>query len=392
MVEPGHRDDAEGRQGAVQRFEWMLARFLVATRLVAVLTVVADVRAGRGQLRRPRLAAAVAGLTVLHASWAISRTVRQRRIGDPLVAASEIPLGVALVAVEALVYDIDAAGAGTGPRFGTDYVGVAAGLAGAEFASRSWMVTSITGLVAAKLTIAVRARERKSVTVQGTLFDLLVMAEGLMAHVIVTRVRAQAVELERAHEEKTLQTAGLAGEREQLRHHRLVHDRVLQTLEIVAGRWDLDDEHIRQRLRLESDQLQELIEGGGAGSGSDLIADLHGLVREFSLRDLQVEVCSDVDRALLIRSVLDGLLGATREALANVCKHAGVDRAAVTVREYGGWLAVTVTDSGRGFDASAADGFGLTHSVRGRLDEIGGTVAVVSTQGVGTNVVMRVPR
>lgn len=392
MPVPPEDESELAREGAVERFEWVLARFLVVARLAAVVQVVADVRAARGQLRRPRLAAAMAGLTALHAGWAISRTVRQRRLGDPMVAASEIPLGIALLGVEALAYDPSAAGASSGPRLGTDYVGMAAGFAAAELPHRSWIVASTAALGAAKVTIAARIRHPGSVTAQSTLFDLLVMAEGAMAHVIVVQIRAQAVALEHAHGQEAREVARLAGEREQLRHHRLVHDRVLQTLEVIAGGWDVDDEHIRQRLRLDSDQLEGLIGGRESGTGLDLLVELNVLTREFSMRELQVEVRSELAEAVLTPPVLEGLLGATREALANVCKHAGVDHANVTVEEEDGWLAVTVTDAGRGFEPSAVGGFGLTHSVRSRLDEIGGSVAVTATPGAGTQLVLRVPQ
>lgn len=392
MPGPIERASEPTRTGAAERFEWVLARFLVAARLAAVLQVLADVGAGRGQLRRPRLAAAMGGLSVLHAGLAITRTLRQRRIGDPLVAASEIPFGIALLGVEALAYDPSAVGASTGPRLGTDYVGVAAGFAAAELSSPSAIFASIAALGAVKIAIAARTRDRGSVTLQSTLFDLLVMAEGMMGHVVVTQIRDKAAALDRAHERETRETSRLAGEREQLRHHRLVHDRVLQTLEVIAGGWELDDEHIRQRLLLESAQLEDLIQDKGALSSSDLLVALLALGREFSLRDLQVELRSDLDEVVLTRSLLDGLLGASREALANVCKHAGVHRAELTVGTEGKWLVVTITDAGRGFEPSAVDGFGLTESVHARLGEIGGEATVTSTLGAGTTLVLRVPR
>ena len=324
-------------ESAVAQFEWVLARFLVAARLAGAMTVVVNVRAGREQLRRPRLATAVAGLTVLHAGWATARTLRQRRIGDPALAASEIPLGIGLLLAEAFVYD--PSGLGAGPRLGTDYVGIAAGLAAAELARPAWIMGSIACLGAVKVGVATRTRERGSVTLQGTLFDLLVMAEGLMAHVVVSQVRAQAAALDAAHDRESRQTTRLAGEREQLRHHRLVHDRVLQTLEVVAGQWDLDDDQTRERLRLESQQLRELIGGEGPRPAADLLDVLAALAGEFAGRDLRVEVRSSLAGVVLDAPAHDAALGATREALENVCKHAGVDRAEISVedRTVSGW-------------------------------------------------------
>jgi signal transduction histidine kinase len=89
----------------------------------------------------------------------------------------------------------------------------------------------------------------------------------------------------------------------------------------------------------------------------------------------------------------EALLAAVREALNNVLQHAGVDYAQVTVaaRDYG-TLEVEVTDEGRGFDAATVShGFGLENSVKRRIHDVGGSVVVQTTRGLGTSIRMSVP-
>jgi LytS/YehU family sensor histidine kinase len=53
-------------------------------------------------------------------------------------------------------------------------------------------------------------------------------------------------------------------------------------------------------------------------------------------------------------------------------------------------LLFEVADNGRGFDASASDGAGLTN-LRDRLGAVGGTLRVESTPGQGTRIHGAVP-
>ena len=98
------------------------------------------------------------------------------------------------------------------------------------------------------------------------------------------------------------------------------------------------------------------------------------------------------------------LLRVAQSALANVERHAGATRAAVTVSFLAGTgpgddaVALDVVDDGRGFDpdavpAPAADrpgGFGLG-AMRARVADLGGTLSVESAPGAGTAVAAWVP-
>jgi signal transduction histidine kinase len=74
------------------------------------------------------------------------------------------------------------------------------------------------------------------------------------------------------------------------------------------------------------------------------------------------------------------------EALTNVMKHAGVDRASVTIDFHDADLHVTVTDPGSG--AVALDGSGLI-GLRDRVHALGGTFHVAGSPSCGTTVMAR---
>jgi signal transduction histidine kinase len=80
------------------------------------------------------------------------------------------------------------------------------------------------------------------------------------------------------------------------------------------------------------------------------------------------------------------------EAFQNAGKYAGADvHVRVSVREDGGALIFTVSDSGAGFDTRAmAQGVGFTN-MNDRLGAVGGTLRVESTPGVGTRVTGTIP-
>lgn len=87
------------------------------------------------------------------------------------------------------------------------------------------------------------------------------------------------------------------------------------------------------------------------------------------------------------------LLRVAQEALANIGKHAEASRVVVTLSLLDDQVLLDIRDDGRGFDASAVtngSSFGLI-SMRQRLAEVGGTLAVESRHGAGTAVSASIP-
>jgi signal transduction histidine kinase len=115
---------------------------------------------------------------------------------------------------------------------------------------------------------------------------------------------------------------------------------------------------------------------------------LHGLLVEVRLSDEQVPLPED-QAVLLFQSV--------RELLINVAKHAGTDRATVSLKvDREQQLVIEVQDSGRGFDPDAMEAnsekrhFGL-FSLRERMQAMSGRLEVKSVPEQGTTVTMTLP-
>jgi signal transduction histidine kinase len=89
------------------------------------------------------------------------------------------------------------------------------------------------------------------------------------------------------------------------------------------------------------------------------------------------------------------LLRVTQEALANVRKHAGASRVALTLSYMDGEAALDVRDDGAGF-ALGPDGYGPNgglglRGMRERVEALGGRLAVESASGRGTSIAVSFP-
>jgi signal transduction histidine kinase len=88
------------------------------------------------------------------------------------------------------------------------------------------------------------------------------------------------------------------------------------------------------------------------------------------------------------------ILRVVQEALTNVRKHSGATKAVVRVRDDLVLTTFVIEDDGHGFDVTSQpftrDGFGL-HSMRERMELLGGTLTIDSEPGRGTRVVAAVP-
>ncbi|MEW9551485.1 sensor histidine kinase [Nonomuraea sp. NPDC050783] len=85
------------------------------------------------------------------------------------------------------------------------------------------------------------------------------------------------------------------------------------------------------------------------------------------------------------------LFRVAQEALANVAKHAGAPRVALTLSYTDELILLDIRDDGAGFDPQRpADGFGLD-GTRQRVRAAGGTLRIESEPGAGTAVAAAVP-
>jgi len=85
-----------------------------------------------------------------------------------------------------------------------------------------------------------------------------------------------------------------------------------------------------------------------------------------------------------------------KECINNLVKHSGCTEAAVTFSISGPWLAISISDNGKGFEpgsngaSGSMGGHGLT-SMQRRAQALGGSLTIDSRIGSGTSITLRVP-
>ena len=202
-----------------------------------------------------------------------------------------------------------------------------------------------------------------------------------------------------------------ATERERGRWARELHDESLQSMAglrvllSAARRGDPEevdrllvqgieqvDGAIAEMRRLIADLRPTALDELGLG------AALEALAERLAASDV-VEVEMNVDLsdhthsadARLSREIEDTVYRLVQEALNNVARHGGTDRAKVDVIEDGKTLRVRVADKGEGFDPRiGTEGFGLT-GMRERVNLAGGSLDLRSAPGEGTTIVATIP-
>ncbi len=87
-------------------------------------------------------------------------------------------------------------------------------------------------------------------------------------------------------------------------------------------------------------------------------------------------------------SALEAVTAAALEAARNAIRHANAGRVTGSVRFEGGGIDVLIADDGDGFDPDQLrpGRLGLSHSIIGRLNDIGGETTIDSAPGAGTTV------
>jgi len=132
----------------------------------------------------------------------------------------------------------------------------------------------------------------------------------------------------------------------------------------------------------------ELLEDADLGSGIETLA---AEFRVNTMIDLEVRIRSE--RVPVETMQATHLLAMTREGLSNVARHSGATRASVELTQDDGWLRLTITDNGGGFEPDqprSANQRGLSN-LRARAAAIGGTLTITSEPGVGTSIAAEIP-
>jgi len=170
-----------------------------------------------------------------------------------------------------------------------------------------------------------------------------------------------------------------------------LHDSVLQTLALIQK--NADDGALVARLARSQERdlrawlyaaeaTDERTVAGALRAAAATVEDTHGIAVEVVV----VGDCAHADHLVPV-------VQATREALTNAAKHAGVPRVDVYAEITDAAVDVFVRDRGAGFDPAAvpADRFGVRRSIEDRMVRHGGTAEILSTPGEGTEVRLHLP-
>ncbi|MFN2588759.1 MAG: sensor histidine kinase [Actinomycetota bacterium] len=393
------------RQSAPERSRRTLIRGVLVFRWVWLgwMSFVALVESG--DFRNEGLAWASIGLA---GAWTVWVTVSSRR-WDRATLWGDLVLCGSLIVVSAFVV-FEGEVVGGRPFFATGYPITAALAWGVRRGPKAGLAVG-----AALGTLLVLTRPLNGVPLDelsdGDVRDLVsgiinyLVAGGAVGFVSDLLVRS-AQALEEATDElvRERERAARLAERESLA--REIHDSVLQVLALIHKRG-------RELARLDAvppgevARLGELAEKEEAGLRSLILREpeeaprgttsLRGELEALAhaVADVQVSV-SCVGPLWVDAGVATEVAAAVRQALANVVEHAHATRATVFAEEEGGRLLVSVRDDGIGFvfdeEALRADGkAGMLKSMKGRVEDLGGSMTVTSVAGQGTEVELAVP-
>ncbi|WP_409371251.1 MacS family sensor histidine kinase [Mycolicibacterium fluoranthenivorans] len=223
---------------------------------------------------------------------------------------------------------------------------------------------------------------------------LIELAVGLAVGMAASTARRAHAELERA----TRLAAALA-ERERL--SRQVHDGVMQVLALVSRRGREIGGEAAQLAEVAGEQeraLRRLVSvADTAQVGGISVTDLGALLRGYASD--RVAVSLPAAAVYLDARVADEVLAAAVNVLTNVERHAGPGaKAYVLLEDLGGSVVVSIRDDGPGIpagrlaEAENEGRVGVSKSIRGRMQALGGDAVLTTSEGGGTEWELTVPR
>jgi signal transduction histidine kinase len=382
--------------GGVLVFRWVAYAWMTVLNLVHAET-----------LTRPALAwigIAAAGLWTL---WLTATQAEPRAQERRVVLWFDLALSAGLILISGLVVGQKTL---SGPRlnYATAYPLSTALMWGAAYGLRGAVeITILLGiaLVFSRTLNGISFNEKSQVLslLNGVVNYLLA---GGAAGVVSRHLDRSQVQLRSAIDQaiRERERAARLAERESL--GRAIHDSVLQTLALVHKRGvelgreaSVPGTDVLSLAQMASDQEQTLRalilrEPEEPPIGAASLRDaLEEAGRQVSAVPVTV---SAVGPIWLPRREVEEIRAAVRQALENVVEHAEAHRAAVFAEIDNAWVIVSVRDDGLGFvyneDRLHAEGkAGMLKSMKGRIEELGGRMRVLSAPGVGTEVEFRIP-
>ncbi len=339
---------------------------------------------------RPWVAAVVIGVML---AWSLGLLVYRRR--GKTVVVVEVSIAVLGIFATLLAETPEAIAQG---QFTIPTIWAAGSVAGGAVAAGAR-----GGLVAATV-IAVADLVEVGRPTQTTIHNIVLLL--LLGGLIGLAVDLARRGLER--EEQVLLERERLHERERIA--RVVHDGVLQSLAYIHRRGEEIGGSAAELSVLAAEQersLRRFVSGTGAPDVPDGVADLRGVPgAEVDLRILlsarerpDVAVALPADPVLVDAVVAHEVDAAVAATLDNVARHAGPGaRTWVLLEDDSAGVELTIRDNGVGAELSdllraAEHGrMGVSGSIRGRVEDLGGTVTWTTRPGGGCVVRMTVPR
>lgn len=355
-------------------------------RALAVLRVVVLVNALALTVYRaanfdPPAAALVCALVMVgwtaFALWAYAAPSRRTAV----LVGADLAIALALLLVTPLV---------KGPGFQASVPGfwVSGALLACAIHYR-WIGGLLAGVALAAVDLGLRQEIDQSI--YGNAFLLVI--GGPVVGYMCESVQRMALERDEAQ-----RAAARAEERARLA--RAVHDGVLQVLALVQRRGGELGGDAAELGRLAGEQereLRALIRGEQPGRGTAVgMTDLAAALAE--LETGTVTVSGPATAVEMPARPAEEIVAATRAALDNVRRHVGEDaRAWVLLQAFPDHVEVSVRDDGPGIaegrvvEAGAQGRLGISESIRGRIEDLGGTAELI-TGATGTEWELTVPR
>ncbi|MDG4774783.1 ATP-binding protein [Solwaraspora sp. WMMD792] len=184
---------------------------------------------------------------------------------------------------------------------------------------------------------------------------------------------------------------GRVREQERAELAAMIHDQVLHTLALIQ-RNAADPKTVQRLARGQERTLRNWLYKPTASPTERFAAALEQVAAEVEdTFGLSVEAVVVGDRGTDER--VGALVAATREALVNAARHAGVQTVSLYAEVEPEQLSVFVRDRGTGFDPSRVEEHrhGVRGSIVGRMRRHGGRAEIISTPGSGTEVRLTLP-
>ncbi len=126
--------------------------------------------------------------------------------------------------------------------------------------------------------------------------------------------------------------------------------------------------------------------------GKNLAEGIRELIRELQAK-VPIEIIAEIEQeAVLSRGIEDHLFRIVQEAFSNTLRHSKASKLYITFKNHGEFVLLSIRDNGIGFDVDQKKhtSYGIM-TMQERVVELGGSWHLVSAEGKGTRIDIRIP-